>query len=157
MLVQALLLIAAQAAPVPPGEEPVPPYQQTDANAAAAPFRGTAMLDAFHGHEGIDRIVADLVTTNLADPRIADIFRGQDLVRLRRVLGEHFCYLLGGGCTYTGRDMRTAHANMGVQAKDMNALVTNLQAAMTREGVAFGAQNAFLSKLAPMRRDVVTR
>jgi hemoglobin len=101
--------------------------------------------------------VEGFVLLNLADPRIRDIFKGQDLVRLRRILKEHFCYVLGGGCTYTGRTMKDAHKDMGVQGADMGALVENLQRAMQAERVAFAAQNRFLAKLAPMKRDVVQR
>ena len=43
------------------------------------------------------------------------------------------------------------------EAADMGALVEILQQAMSAEGVAFPAQNRFLAKLAPMRRDIVTR
>jgi hemoglobin len=101
--------------------------------------------------------VDDLVARNQADPRISDIFRNQDMVRLRRTLKEQFCFILGGGCDYTGRDMLRAHKDMGVQRADLSALVENLQAAMRKEGVAFGAQNRLLAKLAPMHRDVVQR
>lgn len=156
MLVLALLLLL-QTVPAPPGEDPVAPYAMRDANAGGGPFKGVAMLEAFHGVAGIDRIVDDLVTTSQADPRIGDIFKGQDMIRLRRTLKEQFCVLLNGGCHYTGRDMASAHKNLGIQAKDMNALVENLQAAMRREGVTFPAQNAFLAKLADMKRNVVTR
>jgi len=55
-----------------------------------------------------------------------------------------------------GRDMKTVHKDMGVQQADMNRLVELLQQSMRDEHVAFAAQNKFLSKLAPMRRDVVT-
>ncbi|TCP89779.1 hemoglobin [Sphingomonas sp. PP-CE-1A-559] len=156
MLVLALLALL-QTAPTPPGEDPVAPYAMSDANAGGRPFKGVAMLEAFHGVAGIDRIVDDLVTTSQADARIGDIFKGQDMIRLRRTLKEQFCALLNGGCRYSGRDMATAHKNLGIQAKDMNALVENLQAAMRREGVPFPAQNAFLGKLAVMKPDVVTR
>ena len=156
MLMIALLALL-QATPVPPGEDPVAPYAMSDANAGARPFKGGAMLDAFHGVPGIDRIVDDLVRTSQDDPRIGDIFKGQDMIRLRRTLKEQFCVLLNGDCHYTGRDMATAHKNLGIQAKDMNALVENLQAAMRREGVPFPTQNAFLAKLAAMKPTVVTR
>ena len=152
-----LVLLALQTALAPPGEDTVAPYAMSDANAGGSPFKGTAMLEAFHGVAGIDRIVDDLVTTSQADPRIGDIFKGQDIIRLRRTLKEQFCVLLNGGCTYTGRDMAAAHKDLGIQAKDMNALVENLQAAMRREGVRFPSQNAFLAKLAAMRPHVVTR
>ncbi len=151
------LVALLQVAPALAGEDPVAPYIMRDTHAGARPARDTVLLEAFHGRAGIDRVVDDLVTTSQADPRIGDIFKGQDMVRLRRTLKEQFCYLLAGGCSYSGRDMATAHKDLGIQAKDMNALVENLQAAMTREHVAFRAQNALLAKLAPMKHDVVTR
>jgi hemoglobin len=152
-----LVFAAASVAAVPPGEQPVDPYSQSDANAGATPFAGQGLWHAFHEQPGVDRIVDDFVTRNANDPVIGDIFKGQDLVRLRRTLKEQFCYILNGGCAYSGRDMKAAHEDLGVQAKDMNVLVGNLQKAMARESVPFMAQNRFLSKLTPMKKDVVTR
>lgn len=153
-MILTLLLLLAQ---VPPGEEAVAPYAQANANAGPKPFTDDATFRAFHGRAGVDRIVDDFVTRNVADRRIGDIFKGQDMVRLHRLLKEHFCYVLGGGCAYTGRTMKDAHKDMGLQTADMGALVENLQAAMRAGGVAFAAQNRFLAKLAPIRRDVVER
>lgn len=147
----------AQSPHAMPGEEPVDPYTVSNANAGAAPIGDPAVLAAFHGQEGLRRIVNDLVQTSHEDPRISEIFKATDLVRLRRTLFEQFCYILGGGCAYTGRDMKTAHKDMGLQASDMNALVENLQAAMRREGVPFAAQNRFLARIAPQKRDMMER
>lgn len=140
-----------------PDEEAVEPYEQSNAHAGTTPFEGTAMWEAFHGAEGVSRIVDAFVDRNVADPRIAGAFVSHDLVRIRRTLKEQFGYILGGPVTYTGRDMASSHRDLGLQAADMGALVENLQIAMSEEGVAFRAQNRFLAKLAPMRRDVVTR
>jgi hemoglobin len=140
-----------------PGEEPVDPYAVSEANAGAAPFRGADMIDAFHGPEGVNRIVDDMLDRSVADPRIAGIFAATDMVRLRRTLKEQFCYILNGGCAYSGRSMQDAHDDIGLQPADMGALVEHLQLAMDAEGVPFRTQNRFLAKLAPMRRDVVTR
>ncbi|TPG54109.1 group I truncated hemoglobin [Sphingomonas glacialis] len=152
-----LLALALALQTTPPGEDAVDPYLQSNANAGATPFTGTAMLAAFHGRAGIDRIADDLVTRIVADPRIADIFKGQDEVRLRRLLKEQFCYILNGGCAYSGRTMREGHRNLGLQTADVGALIEDLQAAMRTERVAFHAQNRFLAKLAPMKRAVVER
>jgi hemoglobin len=149
------VLLLLQAAPA--GEEPVDPYVPSNANAGATPFAGDAMWRAFHGQAGVDRIVEGFVARNQADPRISDIFKGQDMIRLRRTLKEQFCYILGGGCDYSGRTMKDSHKDLGIQQADMGALVENLQWAMRREGVPFFAQNRFLAKLAPMKRDVVVR
>ncbi|MEQ1819065.1 MAG: group 1 truncated hemoglobin [Terricaulis sp.] len=136
-------------------EEPVAPYEQSDANAGAQPITDPAVLEAFHGREGIERIANRTVDLALADEDLGPIFRPFDMVRLRRTLNEQFCYLLGGGCSYTGRDMRTAHANMGVDTRYFNRLVVHLRTAMREEGVPFAMQNRFLALLAPMHGDVV--
>jgi hemoglobin len=151
----------AQASPpavvIPPGEEEVDPYTISNANAAATPLAGTDILDAFHGREGVGRIVDDLVEHVQADSRTSEIFKASDFVRLRRTLKEQFCYILNGGCDYTGRDMVKVHEDHGITTAEFNALVELLQEAMSREGVSFGAQNRLLAKLAPMERLAVTR
>lgn len=140
-----------------PGEEAVDVYTVSNANAGATPFAGKDLLEAFHGVEGIGRIVDDLVDAVQKDSRISEIFKASDFVRLRRTLKEQFCYILNGGCDYTGRDMKSVHADHGIITAEFNALVELLQDAMTREGVPFSAQNRLLAKLAPMKRDAVTR
>lgn len=149
------LVVLMQAAPA--AEQPVDPYPVSNANAGAKPFGDDRLWNVFHGEAGVRRIVDALVTRNTTDPRISDIFKAHDPVRLRRTLFEQFCHILGGGCDYSGMDMRQAHKDMGIQQADMNALVENLQIAMSGEGVSFFAQNQLLAKLAPMKRDVVER
>jgi hemoglobin len=141
----------------PPGEKPVDPYTQSPANAGATPLSDPATFQAFKGKEGLARIASDLVDRSIVDPRIKEIFATTDVPRLKRTLTEQFCYVLGGGCVYTGRDMAAIHKDMGVTNKDFNALVENLQWAMDKEGVPFSVQNKLLAKLAPMQRKVVER
>ena len=165
MLLSLALLAAAQQLPAyeetardpVTGELPVDSYTQDNANAGATPFEGDRMALAFGGKNGIRTIADKLVDGITTDPRIEEIFRGQDLVRLRRTLFEQFCYILNAGCHYTGRDMRTAHKDLGTQMADLNALVENLQTVMDEEDIPFALQNRFLSKLAPMKKDVVER
>jgi len=163
LAIGAVLLIAlptiafADPSPDHPGEQTVDPYTASNANAGAKPLTSPALFDAFHGKAGISRIVDNFVDRDVADPRISDIFKNQDLVRLKRTLKEQFCYLLDGGCDYTGRDMKASHKDMGLQDADFNALVEDLQWAMDKEGVPFRDQNRLLALLAPMHKDVVTK
>ena len=164
-MLTALILAAALAAgaapehpnPQHPNEEAVDAYVQAEANAGAKPFVGDAMWKAFHGQAGVDRVVDRTVDLSLADPRIKDIFEAHDMVRLRRTLKEQFCYILNGGCSYSGRDMKTVHKDLGVQNTDFNILVEHLQTAMEDEKIGFRNQNRFLAKLAPMQRPTVER
>lgn len=140
-----------------PGEVQVDPYAQSNDNAGAAPITDPKVLAAFGGMDGVGRIVDDLVERVQADPRTSEIFKASDFVRLRRTLKEQFCYILGGGCDYTGRDMKSVHTDHGVTNKEFGALVEQLQLAMDKEGVPFAMQNRLLAKLAPMKRDTVNR
>ena len=63
----------------------------------------------------------------------------------------------GGPCIYSGRDMKATHKDLGIQTADMAALVEALQRAMDKERIPFAAQNRFLAKLAPMKRDITER
>lgn len=139
------------------GELPVDPYEITNENAGGEPTTDENLFDHFHGMDGIDRIIDDTVNRIVVDPRIADIFRASDIIRLRRTLKEQICYLLAGPCDYTGRDMVSSHVDHGITTGEFNALVESLQLAMDAEGIPFRYQNKLLAKLAPMKRDIVTR
>lgn len=152
----AAISLPAFAQETQPGEQPVDPYTQSNANAGAAPLAGTRTFEEFHGLEGVHRIVDDAIDASVHDQRIADIFVNQDIVRLKRTLAEQICYLIGGPCTYSGRTMEAAHANMGIRTRDFNILVEHLQAAMRREHVSYPAQHRLLALLAPMHRTVVS-
>ena len=60
-----------------PAEEAVEPYERANAHAGATPFEGTAMWEAFHGAEGVSRIVDALVDRtnpkNIARRSLADV------------------------------------------------------------------------------------
>lgn len=166
LLAAALTLIAgsalAQERPPPqawamPGEEKVDPYTVAEANAGTGPITDPKVFAAFNGKEGVGRIVSTMLDLSYADEKLGPIFKPFERPRIERTLNEHFCYVLGGGCAYTGRDMATAHKDMGVKPGDMGALVELLQKAMDKEGVPFGMQNRFLAKLAPMKRDIVNK
>lgn len=139
------------------GEFAVEPYASSNSNAGANPFTSHAMADQFGGQSGIRELTDRLVELSLTDPRLSDIFKGHDLIRFRRVLFEQFCYILAAGCDYSGRDMRVAHANMGLQRNDLNALVEHLQLAMKERRIPFAAQNRLLAKLAPMDKAVLQK
>jgi hemoglobin len=126
-------------------------------NAGATPIAGDGVYKAFHEKAGIQRIIDDFIVRVTTDPRIERRFDGANLDRLNLLLVQQVCYLTGGPCEYTGKDMKTAHAAMGLRNDDFNALAEDLQLSMDREGVAFAAQNRLLAKLAPMQHAIVTK
>jgi hemoglobin len=126
-------------------------------DAGATAIVGDATYKAFHETAGIKRIIDDFVVRITTDPRIANEFKGADLPHLNAELVDQVCYLIGGPCAYTGKDMKSAHAQMGLDNVDFNALAEDLQLSMDKEGVGFPAQNRLLAKLAPMQKVIVTK
>ena len=106
---------------------------------------------------GITRIVEGMLLNIAADLRIVRHFEKVDIVRLRDKLVEQICVEAGGPCTYTGDSMEESHKGQHLTPSDFNALVENLQDAMTAEGVAIPVQNRLLARLAPMRAQVIDR
>ncbi|WP_290781612.1 group 1 truncated hemoglobin [Arenimonas sp.] len=115
------------------------------------------VLDEFGGEAGLTALMETFMVGLLADPRTGPFFANADQVRVKRQLTEQFCVILGGDCTYSGRDMRSSHAGQNIDRSHFYALVEVLQVAMDEHKVPFRAQNKLLAKLAPMHREIVTK
>lgn len=112
-------------------------------------------IAGFGGYAGLIKINLDLVARLKANARIGSLFQETDAQRLATQLSDQFCELLGGGCKYTGTDMKAAHQGMGVKTHHFNALAEELQRAMDAAGVSQAEQFRLIAKLAPMKRDIV--
>jgi hemoglobin len=111
----------------------------------------------FGEEAGLIKLMDVFMEKLLSDPRMRPFFENSDQTKVKRHLVEQFCVILGGNCTYSGRDMKSAHAGMGVNRSNFNALVEDLQWAMKKQGIPFRAQNQLLAKLAPMHREIETK
>ncbi len=104
---------------------------------------------------GITRITDGMLRRTLADPRTRDTFADADLPRLRLLLAAHLCKIIDGPCRYPGRSMTEAHAGLHLRPRHLNALVENLQDAMTEQGVPFATQNQVLARLIPLQPEII--
>jgi hemoglobin len=147
----AVVFSAAAQSPEPALQDPTAP------NPAPVHPELQGVFEDFGGEAGLTVLMDDFMAIMLEDPRMRPFFEKTDQVRVKRQLVEQFCAILGGGCTYTGRDMKSSHVGLGIDRADFNALVEDLQIAMDRNGVPFRSQNKLLAILAPMHREVITR
>ena len=152
-----LVLSGALVALVPASSQAADMKTYQNPAAGADPIAGEATFAAFHGKEGVERIMADFVPRIVGDPRIGEHFKGVNLERLQLMLTNQVCYLIGGPCQYGGRDMTEVHKGLDLTNFDFNALAEDLQVSMDKEKVPFPAQNRLLAKLAPMQRVIVTK
>lgn len=107
------------------------------------------------GQPGLVKLMDDFMQRLLADPRMNPFFKDVDQAHVKAQLVDQFCEVSGGPCQLNGPDMKKVHSGIDVTRADFNALVEVLQQAMDAQGIAFGAQNRLLAKLAPMHRDIV--
>jgi hemoglobin len=136
------------------GEEAPPPEQGADTTAAAPAT--SSLYDRLGGIGAITTVVDSFVARAARDDRINKKFAKTDVARLRFHLIEQVCNVTGGPCDYTGRDMPTAHRNMGVTDGEFDALVEDLSATLDQLGVAAAEKNELLALLGPLRPQIVT-
>jgi len=127
------------------------------AAASSAAAQPATLYQRLGGYPAIQAVVDDFVGNVAADRRINGFFANADIPRLKRNLVDQICAGTGGWCIYTGRDMKTAHAGMGIRNRDFNALVQDLQKTLRKFKVPRREQGELLAILGPMRSDIVTR
>jgi hemoglobin len=149
-----------EASEPPPADEAVEQAEARDPAAMNPAPADPALLPVFKqfGEEAGLVALMDLFMDKLvADPRTRDFFLQSNQAAVKKHLVEQFCVILGGPCTYTGRDMRTAHKGFDIDRGQFNALVELLQQSMSERGIPFRGENKLLAKLAPMHRDIEHR
>ena len=86
------------------------------------------MVDEFVSRVAADTRINSFFTATASDPARLAKFKGN--------LVDQICQASGGPCKYTGKDMKTAHAGMGISSADFNALVEDLVGALDKFKVA---------------------
>ena len=115
-----------------------------------------SLYDRLGGRAAIVAVVDDFVGNVATDPRINGFFANTDIARLKRLLVEQICAGSGGPCTYSGRDMKTAHQGMGVRDEHFGALVADLVKTLDKFNVPAKEKSELLSVLGPMKGDIVS-
>ncbi len=132
----------------------------TDSSGSAVTTQ--SLYDRLGGTTAIATVVDGFVANVAADARINKFFTrvASDTAAMRQFkqkLVDQICQGTGGPCTYTGQDMRTAHATMGLANADFDALVEDLVKALDAVGVQQKEKDDLLGILGPMRTDIVTK
>ena len=123
------------------------------ASTAAKPE--TSLYQRLGGIEAITAVVDDFVANVTDDSRINARFATTDIPRLKHLLVEQICNGTGGPCTYTGRDMKTTHAGMGITDAEFDALVEDLVRSLDKFKVPAAEKEELLGILGPMKTDIV--
>lgn len=118
---------------------------------------GKSLYDRLGGKDAITAVVEDFVANVAGDEKINGFFKSADVPHLKQMLVDQICFATGGPCKYTGKDMKTAHAGMGVKAEDFDALVGDLKKSLDKFKVPAKEQGELLGALGPMKTEIVTQ
>jgi len=121
-----------------------------------------SLYDRLGGKQAITAVVDEFVGRVAADKRINSFFMAtasdpKRLAKFKSNLVDQICEASGGPCKYTGKDMKSAHAGMGVGDADFGALVEDLTAALDKFKVGAAEKSDLLGALGPMKKDIVTK
>jgi hemoglobin len=109
------------------------------------------------GGEKLARMSNEYVDMLATDPRTKRSFAKTDLKRVKLQLNDYLCQLASGPCKYIGDDMREVHAGQNINESEFLSGVQLMRDLLKKEGVPLRERNELLSRLAPVRNDVVQR
>lgn len=109
------------------------------------------------GHAAVEAAVDDFYRRVLADPLLVPYFEGIDVRRLAAHQRDFLIAALQGPERYDGRAMRQAHDGLGVTDDAFTRVLRHLVDALARLGVPTLTVAAIGDRLAPLRREIVTR
>ena len=113
------------------------------------------LYERLGGEEKVRKIVRDVLQKNYDNPIIGHHFKHVDMEKLNQLVFDFFSMGTGGPHKYTGRDMRTSHANLGITNDDFERANIDTILALQENGVAQAEITEIISILDSMKGDVV--
>lgn len=115
----------------------------------------TPLYERFGGKPAISAVVNDFVDLVGQDRRVIHQVAPERVPWVKDRLVEQLCQGSGGPCTYTGRDMKTTHTDMGISNAEFDAVIDDLVKTLDKYKVGEREKHDVLALLEPMRKDIV--
>jgi hemoglobin len=77
--------------------------------------------------------------------------------KIRQHVIDQFCAATGGPCIYTGREMKTSHAGLGITEAEWNAAAKHLIGALEKAGVDEKSKNEVVAFVTTLKKDIVEK
>lgn len=130
----------------------------------STPARVTAqektLYDRLGGYNAIAAVVDDFIGRLVSDKRFERFFVGHSIdsqKRIRQHIVDQLCMAAGGPCFYTGRDMKTTHAGLGITEADWQAAVNHLVASLDKFKVPKTEKDELLAAVSKFKNDIVEK
>jgi hemoglobin len=112
-----------------------------------AQVKETSLYERMGRYDAISHVVDEYLKGIRSDPEFARFSgRGSDsLVKAKQLLKDQLCSLTGGPCVYIGRDMKTAHSGLGINAQEWESNMRYMGAALDKANIAGKEKKEFLA------------
>lgn len=112
------------------------------------------------GYDALAAAVDDFLPRLVGDPELARFFGGVSTAskqRIRQQVVDQLCAATGGPCVYSGRDMKTAHAGLGISSRDWDRAVEHLVATLEKLRVPTKEKNDVLAAIGSLKPQIVEK
>jgi len=128
--------------------------------APAQQTRERSLYERLGGYDAVAAVVDDFIARLAADPQLQKFLVGlstDSKKRLRQHVLNQFCQATGGPCVYTGRDMKTSHAGLGITEKEWDAGAKHLVAALDKFKVPEREKGEVVAFVSSLKKDIVEK
>jgi hemoglobin len=126
--------------------------------AADAAMKPKSLYERLGGYDAIAAVTDDFLGRLATDKQLGRFFPGHSvdsLKKIRQHIVDQLCVATGGPCIYMGRDMKTAHAGMGITEADWNQAVMLLGQTLDKFKVPEDVQAELAAAVGPLEKDIV--
>lgn len=119
-----------------------------------------SLYDRLGGYNAIAAVTDDFIGRLVADRRFEKFFIGQSTdskKKIRQHVIDQLCAAAGGPCLYTGRDMKTSHAGLGITEADWNAAAKHLVESLDKFHVGQAEKDDLLAFVGSLKKDIVEK
>ena len=119
-----------------------------------------SLYERVGGYNALAAVVDDFIGRLVADKQFEKFFIGHSIdskKHIRQHILDQFCAATGGPCVYTGRDMKTTHAGLGITNADWDAAAKHLSDSLDKFKVPEKEKGELLAFVTTLKKDIVEK
>ena len=119
-----------------------------------------SLYERVGGYNALAAVVDDFIVRLVTDKQFERFFVGHSddsKKRIRQHILDQFCAATGGPCVYTGRDMKTSHAGLGITNAEWDAAAKHLAASLDKFKVPEKEKGEILAFVTSLKKDIVDK
>ena len=127
---------------------------------AIAASQEKSLYERVGGYNALAAVVDDFIVRLVSDKQFEKFFIGQSndsKKRIRQHILDQFCAATGGPCVYTGREMKTSHAGLGITNAEWDAAAKHLVASLDKFKVPEKEKGEILAFVTSLKKDIVEK